>query len=285
MELLNNIRNYKLLMLFNFTIGIFAIMIQSILFAYSFNKLPIIINLFSFAYLLSYIFIGFYSLNKIISLNKKIQELESSNISNSSITLLDDSVRGFKHDFDNIIATIGGYIAINDMNGLKKYFSSLQSDCQNTNNLALLNPNIINNPGIYNLLNSKYHKANDKNIKVTFDFFLDFNELNINMYELSRILGIFLDNAIEAANECEEKIINVKFMNERNRHRHILIIENTYKDKNINTQEIFNKGITGKKSHSGLGLWEVRKYITKNKNLNLITNKNDKYFIQQLEIY
>ena len=114
---------------------------------------------------------------------------------------------------------------------------------------------------------------------------MDLNEFNIRFYEFSRILGILLDNAIEAASECEEKLINIYFRNEYNRNRNIVIISNTYKNKTVNTDEIFEKGKTGKENHSGLGLWEVRQYMKKNDNLNLFTTKDDKYFTQQLEIY
>ena len=33
----------------------------------------------------------------------------------------------------------------------------------------------------------------------------------MKIYEFARILGILLDNAIEASSECEEKIINLTF--------------------------------------------------------------------------
>ena len=50
-------------------------------------------------------------------------------------------------------------------------------------------------------------------------------------------------------------------------------------------EKIFNKGESGKKHHSGIGLWEVRNYIKKSKNLDLFTTKNSKFFIQELSIY
>ena len=149
----------------------------------------------------------------------------------------------------------------------------------------MLNPNIINNPAIYSLLSSKYHKADGLGIKINFEFFVDLNEFEINSYEFSRILGILLDNAIEAASECKNKVINIYFRYEYTKNRHVVLISNTYKDKNINTEEIFEKGKSGKENHSGLGLWEVRQYVKKHNNLNLYTSKNDKYFSQQLEIY
>ena len=61
--------------------------------------------------------------------------------------------------------------------------------------------------------------------------------------------------------------------------------ENTYSDKNVDINKIFDKGVTGKENHTGLGLWEIRKILKRNNNLNLYTTKNDKYFTQQFEIY
>ena len=45
------------------------------------------------------------------------------------------------------------------MKGLEKYYSQLEEDCEKVNNLYILNPDIINNPGIYNLLTTKYGEA------------------------------------------------------------------------------------------------------------------------------
>ena len=199
--------------------------------------------------------------------------------------ILHDNVRGFKHDFDNIITTIGGYIRTNDMEGLKKYYTQLEEDCQSVNNLYILNPDVVNNDGIYNLITKKYHEAVSKNIKVNISFLLDLSTLNMKIYEFARILGILLDNAIEASSECDKKVINIIFRDDTKNSRQLVIIENTYKDKNIDTEKIFEKGISGKENHTGLGLWEVRKIVKKTTNVNLFTSKDEKFFKQQLEIY
>ncbi len=116
-------------------------------------------------------------------------------------------------------------------------------------------------------------------------FLLDLNTLKMKIYEFARILGILLDNAIEASKECEDKIINITFRNDTKNNRQLIIIENTYNNKDVNTEEIFNKGFSGKDGHTGLGLFEVRKIIKKNKNSNLYTSKTDKFFSQQIELY
>lgn len=219
---------------------------------------------------------------KLVTTTKK---LESAEEYNKTLHILHDSVRGFKHDFDNIVTTIGGYIKTNDMDGLKSYYSQLEEDCTKVNNLYVLDPDIINNPGVYNLITAKYNEALEKGIKVNLTVLLDLNDLHMKIYEFVRILGILLDNAIEAASECDEKILNIVFRNESKNNRNIILIENTYKDKDVDIEQIFNKGVSGKQNHTGLGLWEIRQILKKNNNVNLYTNKNEKYFSQQLEIY
>ena len=278
-------RKNKLIIFTNLVLGLIAVISQLIICYYYLNSFPIIITSVSFLTLLAYFSISIYSLTRIMKLVITTQELESAEAYNKSLSILHDSVRGFKHDFDNIVATIGGYVKTDDMEGLKKYYLELEEDCQKVNNIATLNPNIINNPGIFNLLSSKYHEADSKGIKINMEIFLDLNTLNIKIYEFSRILGILLDNAIEEADKCDEKIINVKFRNEQNQNRHVIIVENTYSNKDVDIDEIFNKGVSSKDDHSGLGLWEIRQILKKNNNLNLHTTKDDKFFKQQLEIY
>lgn len=275
----------KAIITFNFIFGFICIFLQGILSVKYIDILPIEFTFFNFICLLIYFVLSFFSLTKVMSLSTTTKKLESAEEYNKTLHILHDNVRGFKHDFDNIVTTIGGYIKTNDMEGLEKYYSQLQEDCSKVNNLYILNPDIINNPGIYNLLTTKYSEAEEKGIKVNLTFLLDLNELHMKIYEFARILGILLDNAIDAASECDEKILNIVFRNESKNNRNIILIENTYKDKDVDLKQIFNKGISGKENHTGLGLWEIREILKKNNTVNLYTNKNEKYFTQQLEIY
>ena len=277
-------KNQSIIIL-NFIFGLFNIIMQVILTVNFVDILPISFTFFNFICLLIYFSLSFYSLIKVINLVSTTKKLESAEEYNKTLHILHDSVRGFKHDFDNIVTTIGGYIQTNDMEGLKKYYNQLEGDCQRVNNLYILNPDIINNPGIYNLLTTKYSEAEEKGIKVNLTFLLDLNDLHMRIYEFARVLGILLDNAIEAASESDEKVLNIDFRNDAKNNRNIILIENTYKDKDVNLDEIFNKGVSGKENHTGLGLWEIKQILKKNNNVNLHTTKNDKYFSQQLEIY
>ena len=284
-SIINVDKKTKLILLLNLTLGILTLFIQAALTVYYVSVVPIIFTLFNFALLFAYIYTSFYSLTKAMKLDITTRDLENAESYNNSLSILYDNVRGFKHDFDNMVNIIGGYIQVNDIDGLKKYYSSLEKDCSRVRNVQMLNPNIINNPGIYNLIVSKYKKATDLDITINFEFFFDFNNLHMPIYEFSRVLGILLDNAIEAAKECKEKQINLLFRESRKQHVQIIIIENTYLNKNIDTKKIFEKGFSGKENHTGIGLWEVNNIIMKNNNVVLKTTKDDKYFKQELQIY
>lgn len=278
----------KILLILTSIMGLITIAIQFYLIIFLNDKLPLHIILLTTLSLISYFFISFYSLIKTSKLEITKQNLEEAKLYNKSLKILYDNIRAFRHDFSNIVQALNGYVESKDFDGLKEYYSELLEDCKNVNNLETLNPELINNPAIYSILASKYHKADEIGIKINLNIFLDLNELKVKIYDFTRILGILLDNAIEAASNCEEKIINVQFSEDNKAKRQLVIIQNTYTNKDVDTERIFEKGYTSKEGETeahGLGLWEVKKLLMKSNNLNLYTTKDDKYFTQQLEIY
>jgi len=269
----------------NLFIGFLTLIIQLINTTFYMDIVPYIITLLSFILLIAFLILSIYSFTRMIKLANTRKDLESAKEYNKSLEILYDNVKGFKHDFDNIVSTLDGFIQNNDMDGLKIYFNDIKKDCKITNNLSILNPRIINNPGIYSLLNNKYFKAINLGINFDIEYFLDLNKIDINLYEFSRILGILIDNAIEEAEKCNEKIVKISFIRENRNNRAIICIQNTYLNKDINIEKIFDKGESSKENHSGIGLWEVRNYVKKSKNLDLFTSTTDKFFKQELSIY
>ena len=288
-KLENMTRKNRILFIINTLLGILAIATQIYLMAFYSDKMPIYITITSILSLLAYFVISFYSLLSTNKLDTTTRDLEEAQLYNKTLTILHDSIRGFKHDFHNIVQSIGGYSDRGDLEGLRVYYRQLLQDCGRTNNLTALNPEVINNPAIYNVLATKYHKADEIGVQINLGIFIDLNEIEKHMkiYEFTRILGILLDNAIEAASECENKIIHVSFRKEQNRRRLLVIIDNTYKNKDINVDKIYEKDFStkSKETNSGLGLWEVRQILKKNNNLNLYTTKSEEFFSQQFEIY
>ena len=258
---------------------------QMYLIVYYNERSSIFIVLLNLVFLIAYFVISISTMVKTMKLEKTEKDLEQEKNYNKTLQIFYDNIRGFKHDFANIISGIGGYVSTNDMQGLDKYYHQLLLDCQQNNNLESLNPETINNPAIYSVLANKYYKADNLGITISLECFIDFKKLHMEIYEFTRILGILMDNAIEASQECDEKQIHVIIREEPRRNRQLLIVENTYKNKDVDIEKIYEKGYSTKEHNTGLGLWEVNKIISRRKNLSRFTSKTNKFFKQQIEIY
>ena len=277
----------KILLVINALLIVLVIAMQFYLLRFYSTSMPTFITLISIFALIAYFAVSLYSIINVSKLETTKMDLENANSTIHSLTILHDQVRSFKHDFDNMVNSIGGYVVNEDINGLKKYYQQLLEECNKTNNLYALSPAVINHPAIYHMLATKYYEADQKNVQINLNVFLDLNEIEERMkiYEFTRILGILLDNAIDAAVECDKKIINVTFRKEHSNNMIAVIIQNTYRNKDVDTEEIYLKGVSSKENHSGLGLWKVRQILMHNNNLNLYTTKDDEFFTQQFEIY
>lgn len=248
------------------------------------NNLMFLIEIISVTFLTTFFLIKYRKMNDTIE--HQSLRIETLELDNEMLSKKDDSIRSFKHDFFNFVQALDGYSQNNDIDSIKKMNQSILGECEQINCIETLNPKLINDHGVYNILIKKYCLAKEENITMNFEILTDISKSKISNYHLCRILSILLDNAIEAAKECDEKIINVKFVKESKANRELIVIENSYKKLDIDLDKIFEKGFSTKVNSTdhGLGLWNVRKILTKTKNLNLFT-KQEKLFSQQLEIY
>lgn len=276
------------LLTINLVFVIFLIAIQFYLFVFYYKELPPYITLISLITLITYSIVSIFSIIKTINLDITQNNLKQSELHNKSLELLYNNVSAFKHDFSNIITALGGYIYSKNMKGLEDYYNKIIAECHINNNLSTLNPKIINNPAIYNILATKYYKADELGITINLQVFINLNNLKLDVYEFCRILGILLDNAIEASSKCDKKIINIEITDVKPKKYQLLSIENTYEDKDIDINKLFEKGYTSKtqnKESHGIGLWQVSKIIKRHNNIILDTSKNDDFFKQELIIY
>ena len=289
LNIMENInKRSKKLMLLNLFFILLCIAMQFYLLLFYNNVLPIYITIISLISLIAYAFISFYSMIKSITLEITQRDLAQSELHNKTLEVLYNNVSGFKHDFSNIVTALGGLIGSRNIEGLENYYNKILDECNINNNLSTLNPKIINNPAVYNILATKYYKADELDITINMQVFINLNELKMDIYDFCRILGILLDNSIEAASKCEEKIINIDIHDIKLRKCQIVSIENTYSDKNIDISKLSEKGYTSKtdeKESHGIGLWQVSKILRKHKNVILDTSKSEDYFKQELAIY
>lgn len=258
-------------------------MLLLILNYYEYSALFIFINL---TQLLVVSFVGIYNLKFVVKHEDTELELANTITYNETLKKVNEGVRGFKHDMGNIVQAILGYIAINDSEGAKKYCQNLVIGFNDINILSILSPKVIDDPAIYGVVVNKILIARDKDMTLSLDINTSVADINFSKFELSRILGVLLDNAIEAGEQSEEKKLVLNMRHDHDRNVDIIVISNSIKDTNIDINKIFEKNYSTKNNPSGFGLYEVNKFLRQNPQAYIVTtmDKDEKMFTQTLTI-
>jgi len=196
-----------------------------------------------------------------------------------NITEMADEIQSFKHDINNVLVSLYGLAENDQLHKLKKRILELQDlnlDEYVSNTEAFLN---IKDNGLTNLLAEKMYKAHKKEIKFSIDAPYKINSLPINGVDFLRILGVLLDNALEAAEYSERKSVQCILISSKLFFD--VSIVNSIKDK-PNIVRIQEKGYTTKVSSKGLGLTNVEKLLSKYEKVEWNTIVEEEWFIQNL---
>lgn len=224
-------------------------------------------------------------IRKMIKEEKIELELATAETHNKTLIEIVDSVRTLKHDYGNIVQALNGYVITKQYEQLDEYINSLLKEFDNVNNVSSIDPKIINEPAIYGVVGAKYFFATENEITFELDITSNIKEINFPKPELSRIFGILLDNAIEATQKAKEKYIKLEISFDEKKYANIIKIINTYDTSiNIDLNNIYEKGISSKKVKSGIGLWEVKKLIKRNKNSQIYATIEKDKFVQNMII-
>lgn len=210
-------------------------------------------------------------------------ELENTKLHNQALSTINENIRGFKHDMGNMVQAINGYLAVGNIDGVKKYCQNLLHGFNDVNLLSILSPKIINEPAIYGVVVSKMLYARENSLNLSLDIGLDVSSINFPSFELSRIIGILLDNAIEASLESNEKKLKLEMYYDDNKKADVIIIGNSVKDPDkVDVIKMFEKDYSTKENPSGFGLFEVLKFLKKNHKGDIVPNIDyDKNFFTQ----
>lgn len=141
--------------------------------------------------------------------------------------------------------------------------------------------------GIRGLLYYKVNEMIEKGIEVYLNIVVKtstgriWNLCNQNLKDLSRVMGVYIDNAIQACLLAEKKYIIIE-LNE-NKGSISFCISNTYRG-NIDIDNMDKEGFTTKGRGHGYGLALTRDILEKNKYLSHEREINGIYYVQKLII-
>ena len=115
---------------------------------------------------------------------------------------------------------------------------------------------------VYYKINSLDNKKYNYNVNISKQVSIKLEKENYKEYiSLCKILGIVLDNAIEACEKTKERFLTIDIYNEKG--NVVIDIENSYKDKIKDINKLYSKNYSSKGNNRGLGL-HVAKMLLKN---------------------
>ncbi len=196
-----------------------------------------------------------------------------------------NGLRSFKHDYVNILLSMSGYIENCDMKELKRFFEKEIFPTKKLIDQGDYKLNQLSNIGmleIKSLLCAKMIYAHESGIDVTIDIPDQVDSFPMETVDLARILGIFLDNAIEAALETERPQAGLNII--RNHTGVSIIISNCFQDNGQVLHQLKQKGFSTKNGHQGIGLSNAQKIISFYDNVLLETTMQCGCFMQHMEL-
>jgi len=195
------------------------------------------------------------------------------------------SLRSFKHDYRNIMLSMYGYIETGDINGLETYFHNeiiplnekLFIDTAHLN--QLMN---IRSTELKSIISAKLLYAAELNINVRIEIVDEILDIPIDVIDLSRILGIYLDNAIEATLETKSPSMRFAIINLKS--EYVFVVTNTFIDTGLPYESFRQQMFSTKGDNRGIGLYNVQKILSKYDHVFWETEADDNCFTQRLRI-
>lgn len=232
-----------------------------------------------------FIIIITFSVHRELLYKRNLKEIETYYKYTLQIESINNEMRKFRHDYVNILSTMSEYIRENDMNGLKHYFEnnilSIKDNLE-MNSIKLNGTDNLKVRAIKGLITTKILQAQEKNIAISIEVPELIDHININLVDLSRMIGIIFDNAIEASEDLEDALIRIAFI--KNEDSILFIVMNKCRDNLPKIHHLFKANYSTKGENRGLGLSTLKEISDSNENVLLDTTIDNGYFIQKVEI-
>lgn len=228
-----------------------------------------------------------FSIIRQIQYKRNMQEIENYYKYTLQIEKINHEMRKFRHDYVNILSTLSDFIREEDMEGLSDYFHSEILPMQDSMQMNAIKINGIENlqvREIKGLLTTKILQAQEKNIRISIEVPEPIEKIDMPIINLSRVIGILLDNAIEASEKItEEPLIRIAFI--KNEDTSVTFIVMNKCEQNMpKVHTLFQENFSTKGKNRGLGLYTLKELTDSTTNVLLDTTIDNNYFIQKVEI-
>ncbi|MDK9866395.1 MULTISPECIES: quorum-sensing sensor histidine kinase AgrC [Staphylococcus] len=228
-----------------------------------------------------------FSIIRQIQYKRNMREIENYYKYTLQIEKINHEMRKFRHDYVNILSTMSDFIRENDMKGLDQYFHEEILPMQDSMQMNAIKINGIENlkvREIKGLLTTKILQAQEKNIRISIEVPEIIEKIEMPIINLSRVIGILLDNAIEASEKIvDDPLIRIAFI--KNEDDSVMFIVMNKCDTDMpRVHTLFQENFSTKGKNRGLGLSTLKELTDTTSNVLLDTTIDNNYFIQKVEI-
>ena len=197
------------------------------------------------------------------------------------------AIRKFKHDYQNILLAVDGFVKAKDWDGLEQYMPKVRaaSAVIIKDKFALENLSKIKPPEIKGLLAAKLMLAQNIGIHVhtNFEAHEEIDHIPVDSVALVRMLGIILDNAVEELQALGAGQLTVACYKDNG--AIVFAAENTCRADIPKLRELKQVGYSSKGESRGLGLSNLEELVAAHSDsLTLQTSITDGNFMQKLWI-
>lgn len=249
------------------------------------SKYMLIINS---SFIIIYSFIVFKMLEQ---KNRYIKISNKYNMTNTTLKELEQNVTRLKitnHENKNQLLTIRNMIKKGeDSKSLIKHIENIVNTKIKDDETLMLQTSTITNSMISSIVYSKMLTMKENDVDVDLIISRDIKDLYLSdipdelAVEVCKIIGVYLDNALEEVSKYEEKIINIEFYAEKK--TLCIAISNNFEGE-IDFEKMDNPGYTTKENGHGYGLSLAREIIESNDKLSSEREIKDNIFKQILKI-
>ncbi|MGB4627817.1 MAG: GHKL domain-containing protein, partial [Erysipelotrichaceae bacterium] len=192
-------------------------------------------------------------------------------------------LRKFRHDYKNMLL---GLKTLQNESGIDEDYLNQMIEYSH----QMIDNSIMRFSGLSNLqlssvkslLVAKLSHAEQSGSKVNFECLVPIIKINLDEVKLIRILGILIDNAVEAALDSDTKKVNILFINSANSIE--ISIENSFQGKLPSLSDMKKEGYSNKGKGRGLGLSNVQDILVLNKQIDANYYSNQGMFVSTLTI-
>ncbi|GAA0739078.1 sensor histidine kinase [Clostridium oceanicum] len=248
--------------------------------------IPMVIPSISMIFILIVIYNYDKNLEKEVRFKREVEEKKRIEEYASMVESMYSETRKFKHDYANMLISLKGYMDTDNMENLKNFF--YKNVINMDKNVKWNNSNVdklkyIKESSLKAILSTKVIKAISMKIDIKVEIVEDIYKVNINSVDLCRIVGILMDNAIEACLECEFSKLYLCVFNKGD--YVAIVINNNFSGEKPMIHKIYKEGFSTKGKDRGLGLSTVKKLLDeKYKNVFINTSVENNLFVQELWI-